>query len=45
MPPESAVVPGARNVEVADYTHYTFLLHPDGWSSVFDLLTNEDTPT
>ena len=45
MPPESAVVPGAMNVEVADYTHYTFLLHPDGWSSVFDLLTAEDTPT
>ncbi|MEE2779140.1 MAG: alpha/beta fold hydrolase [Myxococcota bacterium] len=40
MPPQSAEVPGAHNVEVEDYTHYTFLLHPDGWRRTFDLLTD-----
>ncbi len=41
MPPQSAEVPGAKSVEVEDYTHYTFLLHPDGWRRTFDLLTND----
>ena len=43
MPPQSAEVPGAKNVEVQDYTHYTFLLHPDGWRRTFEFLTDDET--
>jgi triacylglycerol esterase/lipase EstA (alpha/beta hydrolase family) len=38
LPQSSACVPGAENVEMRGFTHYSFLLSPRSWSKVFQLL-------
>jgi pimeloyl-ACP methyl ester carboxylesterase len=38
LPPEAAQVQGADNVEVEGFTHFTYLLHPEGWMRVIEAL-------
>lgn len=38
LPPESASVVGAQNIECRGYTHLSFLLKPEGWVIVRDVL-------
>lgn len=34
LPPESAVLEGAEAVDMTPFTHYSYLLDPDGWNAV-----------
>ncbi len=38
LPAEGATLPGATNIEMPSYTHYTYLLHPQAWNKVYQLL-------
>lgn len=38
MPAESGLLEGAENVEMPGYTHYSFLLAPHAWRTVFNIL-------
>lgn len=38
MPAESAAVAGAQNIRVEDFSHFSYLIHPQSWKRVFDLL-------
>lgn len=38
LPHESARVEGAENIEVHGFTHFTYLLHPEGWMKVLEAL-------
>lgn len=42
MPPESARVPGAHNVEVPDFSHFSYLVHPQAWRLAFTLLQDAE---
>ena len=41
LPAEAATLEGANNIEMTNYTHFTFLLHPHGWQAVYQLLQVE----
>lgn len=34
LPPEAAVLPGAEQVDMTPFTHYSYLLDPRGWNAV-----------
>lgn len=36
MPPESARVDGAHNLQVDDFSHFSYLIHPQSWKMTFD---------
>lgn len=38
LPPESARIEGVENVEMVDFTHYSYLIHPGAADTVFKLL-------
>jgi hypothetical protein len=38
LPPEAARVDGAENVEVDGFTHFSYLLHPESWMKVHEVL-------
>lgn len=38
LPPESAQMPGAENVEMAGYTHLSYLIQPSAWQRTWSLL-------
>ncbi len=38
LPPESAALPGSRQVEVPRYTHYGYLIVPGSWKAVLEAL-------
>jgi len=40
MPPESAALPGSRQVEMTPFTHYGYLIHPRSWRAVFSALSH-----
>ena len=42
MPPESAAVKGAHNIRLEGFSHFSYLLHPQSWKRVFDLLEPND---
>ena len=37
LPAEGASLEGAINLEMSNYTHYTYLLHPQAWQKVYQL--------
>jgi pimeloyl-ACP methyl ester carboxylesterase len=43
MPPDSARVPGAENVEMPGFTHLSYLIHPRAWQRVWSAL--EQSPS
>jgi len=36
LPPESAALPGTRQIEMPHYTHYGYLIHPSSWKTVLE---------
>jgi len=38
LPPESAAMPGSRQVEAPPYTHYGYLIFPESWKAVLEAL-------
>lgn len=43
MPPDSARVPGAENIEMQGFTHLSYLIHPRAWQRVWSAL--EQSPS
>lgn len=42
LPPESARVPGAENVEAPGFSHYGYLLHPAAWVDIAAVLERSE---
>ncbi|MFH1532397.1 MAG: alpha/beta fold hydrolase [Pseudomonadota bacterium] len=38
LPPESAAMPGSRQIEAPHYTHYGYLIVPGSWKAVLEAL-------
>lgn len=46
LPPESAKLPGSRQVEMTPFTHYGYLIHPRSWKAVhLALVRRAEHPT
>ena len=45
LPPESAMVEGAESLELPGFTHFSFLLHPEGWRRVLERLEANEATT
>jgi len=41
LPPESGRLEGAENIEVEGFTHFAYLLHPEGWAKALAALERE----
>jgi len=39
LPPESAALPGTRQIELTPLTHYGYLIHPKAWTAVYQALS------
>lgn len=39
LPPESAVLPDSRQVDMTPLTHYGYLIHPRSWRAVYEALS------
>jgi len=43
LPAEAACAEGAETIEMPGFTHYSYLLHPRGWSQVLQVLSVQPT--
>lgn len=42
LPPESAALPGSRQIELTPLTHYGYLIHPRAWAAVHEALSGDN---